>query len=85
MKWRKDHINEFVGGVLVIRNPYKAILSYWNFEKTQSHTEIVQTQTLLTDDFIDFSTRGIDRWLQLIEDWIYFSENYHVIFYEVEN
>ena len=31
--WRRRHVSQFGGrGVLVVRNPYKAILSYWNFK-----------------------------------------------------
>ena len=33
--WRRRHVSQFGGrGVLVVRNPYKAILSYWNFKVT---------------------------------------------------
>ena len=82
--WRINHIKQFKGrGVLVIRNPYKAILSYWNFKTTRSHTKTIQSETLHSDRFIKFAKVGIERWLQVIEDWMTHAEDCYVIFYEV--
>ena len=74
--WRREHVADFGGrGVLVIRNPYKAILSHWNWQGTQSHTK--------TAEFREFVRVGAERWLELIQDWLEFSTDCHVIFYEV--
>ena len=44
------HIASFGGrGVVVVRNPYKAILSYWNFFNTKSHT---RSNTIISFDII---------------------------------
>ena len=39
--WRREHVADFGGrGVLVIRNPYKAILSHWNWNWSLSNADI---------------------------------------------
>ena len=82
--WRRQHVALFGGrGVLVIRNPYKAILSYWNFKRTKSHTKTVAAETLQSPEFQEFVRVGAERWLELIQDWLEFSTDCHVIFYEV--
>ena len=44
------HIASFGGrAVVVVRNPYKAILSYWNFFNTKSHT---RSSTIISFDIV---------------------------------
>ena len=82
--WRRHHVAHFGGrGVLVIRNPYKAILSYWNFKRTKSHTKTVAAESLHSGEFQEFVRVGAERWLELIQDWLEFSTDCHVIMYEV--
>ena len=84
LAWRKKHIKQFGGrGVLVIRNPYKAILSYWNFKMTRSHTETVPAESLQTEEFKEFVRIGAARWLELIQDWLLYSTDCFVLMYEV--
>ena len=84
LDWRIHHVRLFGGrGVLVIRNPYKAILSYWNFMRTKSHTEIVAAESLHSAEFQEFVRVGAERWLELIQDWLQFSTDCHIIMYEV--
>ena len=44
LSWGQGHIRQFGGrGVLVVRNPYLALLSYYNFQATGgNHTQKVQ-------------------------------------------
>ena len=84
LEWRQEHVRQFGGrGVLVIRNPYKAILSFFNFRRTGSQTKSVSAEILKTKDFHDFVVVGAERWLELISDWLVFSTELHVIMYEV--
>ena len=84
LTWRRRHVRQFGGrGVLVIRNPYKAILSYWNFKRTKSHTKTVAAESLHSEDFQEFVRVGAERWLEVIQDWLEFSTDCHVILYEV--
>ena len=84
LTWRRHHVAQFGGrGVLVIRNPYKAILSYWNFKRTKSHTKTVAAESLHSPEFQEFVRVGAERWLELIQDWLEFSTDCHLIFYEV--
>ena len=84
LDWRKHHVQQFSGrGVLVIRNPYKAILSYWNFKRTKSHTKTVAAESLHSQQFLEFVRVGADRWLEVVQDWLHLSSSCHVIIYEV--
>ena len=84
LAWRRHHVQQFSGrGVLVIRNPYKAILSYWNFKNTKSHTKTVDVSSLHSEQFLDFVRVGAERWLEVIKDWLQLSTSCQVILYEV--
>ena len=84
LDWRIHHVRLFGGrGVLVIRNPYKAILSYWNFIRTGSHTKVEAAESLGTEEFQEFCRVGAERWLELLQDWLMFCTYCHFIMYEV--
>ena len=84
LEWRQQHIRQFGGrGVLVIRNPYKAIISFYNFARTGSHTKSVSAEILATTDFHNFVREGAERWLELLQDWLQYSKDCYVIMYEV--
>ena len=84
LTWRKTHIDHFGGrGVVVVRNPYQAIISYWNWEKTGGHhTKVVPLSTYSTREFKNFAFTGIYRWFELIDDWIKFGKDLYFVFYE---
>ena len=84
LSWRIEHIEQFGGqGVLVIRNPYKAFISYWNLLKTGSQTETAASESLQGEEFRSFVISQANKWLELIRDWLEISTSRHVIFYEV--
>ena len=84
LSWRKNQIHIFGGrAVLVIRNPYEAILSYWNFKQTQSHTKTVAVRSLHSAEFRKFARVGALRWLEIIQDWLLYSTDLYVVLYEV--
>ena len=84
LEWRKQHVRQFGGrGVLVIRNPYNAIISYFNYQETGGHTKTVSVETLQTQKFHNFVWVGAERWLELIQDWLVYSTDYYIIMYEV--
>lgn len=83
LSWRKEQIESFGGrAVIVVRNPYKAILSYWNFYNTKSHTSLIDKNSFKTLKFQDFVFTGASRWFEVIEDWITFGKEVYFIFYE---
>ena len=83
MKWREEHVREFGGrAVVVVRNPYKAILSYWNYFNTQSHTSIVSENSFESQKFQDFVLTGAERWLELVTDWVNLGQDVYFMFYE---
>ena len=80
-EWRKDHIRTFGGrGILIIRNPYDAILSYWNFLHANSPTAIPRDQKSSFRRFVNFC---MDKWEEVTRDWLTMSEDCYVIIYEV--
>jgi len=83
LPWRKEHISTFKGrAVVVVRNPYKAILSYWNFFNTKSHTRVIAETSFGSQKFQDFVSTGAERWLEVIQDWTSYGKELHFIFYE---
>ena len=83
LKWKKEQVKGFGGrGVVLVRNPYKAILSYWNFFNTKSHTSTAGQNTFQALKFQDFVSTGAERWLELILDWTEFGQEVFFIFYE---
>ena len=86
LKWRQNHVRQFVGGgVLVIRNPYNAIISFWNFEQTGTHTVFAGRKSFCSLAFREFAFRSIFRWYELHEDWLGAlgqGRNLHVVLYE---
>ncbi len=69
LQWRTNHIKMFEGrAVVVVRNPFKAILSYWNYISTRSHTASANNNSLLSPKFRDFGFVGINRWYEVISD-----------------
>ena len=69
--------------MVVVRNPYRAIISYWNWEKTGGHhTKLVKDNTYNSREFSDFVFTGIYRWFELIDDWINFGKDLYFVFYE---
>ena len=62
LKWRQDHIRQFVGGgILVIRNPYTAIISFWNYEKTRTHSVFAEKNSFCSVQFREFAFKSISR------------------------
>lgn len=81
--WRREHIQLFQGrGVVVVRNPFNSILSYWNFYKTGSQTASADRNSLLSMEFQDFAFVGINRWYELISDWLEYGKDVYFVFYE---
>ena len=80
-----QHIGRFEGrGVMVVRNPYKALLSYWNLKRTGSHTgTITDPASLRSEGFRQFARAGAAKWLQLVRDWVQGATELHCIYYEV--
>ena len=62
LAWRENHINTFGGrGILLIRNPYRAILSAWNHMGHLTHKGLIDPRTFETSDFRKFVFSCINR------------------------
>ena len=60
-EWRENHIKTFGGrGVLLIRNPYRAILSAWN-HNSLNHTGLMDPLTFQSPTFRKFVFSCINR------------------------
>ena len=69
-------------GILLIRNPYHALVSMWHFYNSGWHTTSAEFSEFQTDKFRKFVIRDIEFWLETIEDWVKMSDELHVVFYE---
>lgn len=84
LTWRREQVDNFGGrGVVLVRNPYRAIISYWNFiEFGLQNTNVVNSSTFNTQEFNDFVFTSVYRWFELINDWINFGKDIYIVFYE---
>ena len=81
--WKKEHMQLFNSrGILLIRNPYHALVSMWHFYNSGWHTTSAEFSEFQTDKFRKFVIRDIEFWLETIEDWVKMSDELHVVFYE---
>jgi len=72
-------------GVLLIRNPYDALVAYWNFLNNNSadkHTGIARKSEFDDIKWANFVTRKIPLWTSLIMSWIENSQDYLIVLYE---
>ena len=67
--------------VLVI-NPYKAIISQWNLKVNGSKVKIATAESFKTLEFDDFVFQALLHWLEIIEDWISVGKDVYFVFYE---
>ena len=67
---------------LFLKPSYKAIISFWNWEKTQNNTGLANTESFCSPEFREFSFNAVSRWYELIEDWVTWATNLKIIFFE---
>ncbi|XP_042880020.1 WSC domain-containing protein 1-like [Penaeus japonicus] len=86
MKTRYEVIKADVPAVLIIRNPARAIISYWKFIKTQGknkHTKQVPEKSFKTKEFRNYVATMTVLWEQLITDRLLWNTApVHIVFYE---
>ncbi|XP_047489001.1 WSC domain-containing protein 1-like [Penaeus chinensis] len=86
MKARYEVISADLPSVLIIRNPAKAILSYWKYAKLTGngrHTKQLSEKSFQTKEFHNFAEKMITLWEQLITDRLLWSTApVHVVYYE---
>ena len=66
----------------MIRNPFRAIISFWNWEKTENNTGFANTESFCSPEFREFCFNAVSRWYELIEDWVNWGTNIKIIFFE---
>ena len=66
----------------MIRNPYRALISFWNWEKTGNNTGLANTGSFCSTEFREFVFNAVSRWCELIEDWVTWGKNLKVVFFE---
>ena len=75
-------------GVLMLRNPYDAIVSWWNHVKSSSGTadtvnsEEVERSMAEGEEFCEFASREANLWRVLALDWITLTRDLFVMFFE---
>ena len=78
-----NHVDMFGGrAIVIIRNPYKAILSYWNLITTHSQSNIANETRFQTKTFRAFVISEAAGWLDVIEFWTKFGKNLYFVAYE---
>ncbi|XP_076054693.1 uncharacterized protein LOC143033305 isoform X2 [Oratosquilla oratoria] len=76
------HVKDFNGtGILIIRNPYRAILSHHNFI-FGGHTGFAPVSNYRRKDWDSFVHLQTKSWLELALNWTLNADNLLVVFYE---
>ena len=89
IKWRMKHLVSMEGrAVVLIRNPYEAIISFWQHDRSQSYDKPVKRgvkdlqKTLKTEMFRDFVKLEIGLWEEIYVDFLSYCSRVLVIHYE---
>jgi len=69
-------------GILLIRSPYDAIRSHWNFWHTLDHKGHAGPKQFSLRRWKSFVKEGAERWAHLIESWLENSLDYLIVVYE---
>ncbi|CAG0888869.1 unnamed protein product [Darwinula stevensoni] len=77
----KEMIEEFQSGILLVRNPYKAILSFHNFLFT-GHLSHAPVRNFLRKDWPRFVEASGKKWLETYLNWLEMSPKVLVVHYE---
>ena len=72
-------------GILLIRDPYRAILSYYQLSQTHEHTGTLDSESFKSAKFRRFVKNAINNWYQIIEDWVLHADMCHIVYFEVKN
>jgi len=65
-------------GILLVRNPFDAMLSYWNYVHTKNH----KAHAPMDFNFVHFVKRGVEEWAGLIQTWVKKSSDLLLVQYE---
>ncbi|TRY75277.1 hypothetical protein TCAL_00682 [Tigriopus californicus] len=89
LSWRLKHMSRLDGrAVLLIRNPYEAIISLWNHERSGSYDSSYKKATkdlaasLNTPLFLDFAKMEIGLWLEINLDFLSLGTEILVVHFE---
>eukprot|EP00095_Tigriopus_kingsejongensis_P007043 maker-scaffold146_size311726-snap-gene-0.14 protein:Tk07043 transcript:maker-scaffold146_size311726-snap-gene-0.14-mRNA-1 annotation:"wsc domain-containing protein 2" len=86
IEWRMNDIMRFRGKSLVlIRNPYLAIVSYWNHaqvDEVDMNPNLNLAEDLRSTKFEAFFMNEIGLWFEVAADWIVIGSEVHVVHYE---
>jgi len=69
-------------GILLIRDPYRAILSYFQLLQTSEHTGTINKESFKYSKFRKFVKNAIKSWYQIIEDWVLHADMCHIVYFE---
>ncbi|CAG0887682.1 unnamed protein product [Cyprideis torosa] len=79
-EFEQEHLDEFKKAVLLIRNPYRSILSFHHF-LFKSHLGMAPSTNYFRDDWPTFCLSLAKRWAETIVAWVS-SKPIHVVHYE---
>ena len=84
-RWRMLDIASFGGrGIVLIRNPYRAIVSYWNHIRAKhvAKANPALEEEVRTSRFSDFARNEARLWFEVAAEWIVLGSRVAVVHYE---
>ncbi|CAH1230722.1 WSCD2 [Branchiostoma lanceolatum] len=80
-RFDRAHIEKFDSAILIIRNPYNAIVSEHN-RKHGGHTGLARQTKYHSQEWVDFVTGKSQTWTNTAMNWIRYCRNLLIVYYE---
>ncbi|XP_019622376.1 PREDICTED: WSC domain-containing protein 2-like [Branchiostoma belcheri] len=80
-RFDRPHIEKFDSAILIIRNPYNAIVSEHN-RKHGGHTGLARMTKYQSQEWVDFVTGKSQTWTNTAMNWIRYCKNLLIVYYE---
>ncbi|KAJ8043537.1 WSC domain-containing protein 1 [Holothuria leucospilota] len=82
-RFKAENSEKFETAIVLVRNPYKAMISEYNRILTgKNHTAVANPSDFSGEEWTFFVRQMGDKWFGIIDKWLAKDPNIHVVFYE---
>lgn len=82
-RFKAENSEKFETAIVLVRNPYKAMISEYNRILTgKNHTAVANPSDFSGEEWTFFVRQMGEKWFGIIDKWLAKDPNIHVVFYE---